>query len=599
MKRFKMLLISRLKGLSGAGLRFPMSVIGLLAAAAIVFRIIAIDISPPLILQKLIFTFIVGAVLGMTAQFAVERFDRLAQSRVFVYLAALVLMVGYYLILMPAPEVSLEITVRSFVAVFALVCIVLWIPSYKATSDFNSVALIHFKSIFTSILYSGVLSGGLAAIIAAIDILLFNVNQDAYAYTMTLIWIVFAPVYYLSLLPKFNSKVEEDVLFSENSGRYPKFLEILVSYIAIPLITAYTLVLIAYFFKILTTLNWPSGQLGPMVLAYSIAGLLVFVLSSLLDNRFAVLYRLVFPKVLIPVVIMQLISVGIRLNAYGVTESRYYVALFGLFSIVAGIFLSFNPISKNGRIALLAAAFAMVSIIPPVDAFTLSRVSQINRVEAILQSEGMLINGELASKTEASEETKIETTSILFYLERSSSLKYINWLPENFAVYQDMEKTFGYEPTYKAYLNGNGKYFSVSMDGQKPLGVTGYDVLFNVFSGRYEKDKQLSDIGFSINDIDYRLKTNRISSQEVRVSIVNAEGMELIGTGLYDFALNLTDAETGTKGALPSNEMTLEVEKGDYKLRVIFQNVNFNFGSEPEAGVDYGLFVLFGMNSSK
>ncbi len=313
------------------------------------------------------------------------------------------LTVGYFLILWPAPEISAEISVRTLVAVIALTCAVLWIPSFKGKADFNQVALVHFKSVFTSVLYSGVLSAGLAAIITTVDILLFHVNNDAYPYMMTIVWVLFATIYYLSLLPKFNSAEKADIQTVRAAVNYPRFLEILVSYIAIPLVTAYTVVLFAYFIKILVTLHWPSGQLGPMVLIYSTAGLVIFVLASLLENRFSVLYRKVFPKVLIPIVIMQMISVGIRLNAYGVTESRYYVVLFGVFSIVIGILLSLKPVSKNSTMALLAAVFAILSIIPPVDAFTVSRVSQINRVEMILETEGILTKGKLTPKANVPE----------------------------------------------------------------------------------------------------------------------------------------------------------------------------------------------------
>ena len=86
---------------------------------------------------------------------------------------------------------------------------------------------------------------------------------------------------------------------------------------------------------------------------------------------------------------MQMVSVWIRLEAYGVTVARYYVGIFGVFSLAAAIFLSFRPISKNRYIAQMAAAFAIVSIIPPGDAFSVSRGSQNGRIEAILQSEGI------------------------------------------------------------------------------------------------------------------------------------------------------------------------------------------------------------------
>ena len=593
MRRLKEMLMNSMKGISQAGFRFPVTVISLLAAASIIFRLIAIDGTPSLMLQKLIFTFVVGAVLGMASQFAIERFQKLSGKRILVYGAALLLIVGYFLILLPAPEISAEITVRSLVAVFALVCMVLWIPSYKAEVDFNLVALIHFKSFFTSLLYSGVLSAGIAAIIGTVDALLFEVNSDTYAYTMTVIWVIFAPVYYLSLLPKFNSESEADQSMTERASSYPKFLDILISNIAIPLISAYTLVLIAYFLKILFTFTWPSGQVGPMVLVYSIAGLLIFILSSLLENRFALLYRRIFPKILIPIVIMQLISVGIRLNTYGVTESRYYVAIFGVFSIIVAVLLSFNPVSKNGRIALLAAVFAIVSIIPPVDAFTVSRLSQINRIESILENEGMLSDSKIIKKEDASEYTRVETTNILYYLERSSSLEYIDWLPEDFTIYRDFKPTFGFEPTYPTYPNGEQRYFNASLDAQKPLPVSGYDVVLNVFVGSYMKDKEMVDRDFELEGKTYRLKVNKVSGQEVRVSILDSSGIELVGTGLHEFVQGLAGETSVTKEALPPEEMSFDVMKDGYKLKIIFQNINYTIGNNADSDINYSFYVLF------
>ena len=593
MRRLKEIFVNSIKGISLAGFRFPMTVVSVLAAAAVVFRLIAIDGPLPLMLQKLMFTFVVGAVLGMVAQFAVERFQKLSGKRGLVYAVALLLLVGYFLILLPAPEISSEITVRSLVAVFALVCMVLWIPPYRSEVNFNLVTLIHFKSFFTSLLYSGVLSAGIIAIIATVDILLFKVTDNTYAYTMTVIWVVFAPVYYLSLLPKFNSESEADQSMTEQVSSYPKFLDILISNIAIPLISAYTLVLIAYFLKILFTLTWPSGQVGPMVLIYSIAGLLIFVLSSLLENRFTLFYRKLFPKILIPVVIMQLISVGIRLNTYGVTESRYYMVIFGVFSIMAGLILNFSQVSKNERIALLAAAFAVISIIPPVDAFTISRYSQINRIESILEDEGMLIDGKIIKKEDASEYTKVETTNILDYLERSSSLEYIDWLPENFTVYRDLKPLLGFDPSYPSYTEGDNQYFNVSLDEQQPLPVTGYDVLLNTFVGRYMTEKELKDLDFELNGKTYRLKVNKTANDEVHVSIVDSAGIELIRTGLNEFARGLVGEKNGTRKALSPKELSFDVINNAYKLKIIFQNIDYTSGSSANSGIDYSIYVLF------
>ncbi|NLM22134.1 MAG: DUF4153 domain-containing protein [Peptococcaceae bacterium] len=579
--------------MSEAVIRFPLTIVCLVGVASLLCYLIALDQSPPIIIEKLMYTFLVSAVLGMAAQFAVERFMKLSSLRLPVYGLAIILTAGYFLILWPVPEISAEISVRTFIAIFAFVCAVLWIPAYKNKADFNEVCLIHFKTLFISALYSVVLSAGLAAIMAAIDILLFRIDYDAYSYMLTFVWILFAPIYYLSLLPRFISQTENEVKKLQLARSYPKFLEILVSYIAIPLVGIYTLVLFAYFIKILITWHWPSGQLGPMVLIYSAAGLVILVLASLLSNRFAVFYYKIFPKVLIPIVVLQLVSVGIRLNAYGVTESRYYVVLFGIFSIIIGVLLSIKPVTRNSMIALLAAALAIVSIIPPVDAFTVSRVSQINRLEKILVSENILSNGKITATANASEQVKIETTNILSYLDSHSSLQYISWLPQDFEIYKDMKNTFGFEPTYPSDIGDQTHYFWAGLDQQKPITISGYDLAIQAYSHPNQADQTYN---FSLEGLDYVLTISRISDQEVGIKVNDSDGTELIGTGLYRFAQELKEEKGNSiKEGLPPEELTLDVREKGYKLKIILQHLNLNFDDNKKDYVaDYTMLILFG-----
>jgi len=592
MKRFFDVVSNIVRGLFQAVARFPLTVLCLICTAILVCYIISLHEPPELMVQKTMYTFLLGAFLGITAQFSCERFKRLSKLRPGVYGLSALLAAAYYLIILPAPSISFEVEIRTWVAVFAMFCVFIWAPSYRGIFDFNKIALIHLKSAFTSVLYSAVLSGGCAAIIAAIDTLLFKINEDTYAYTMTIIWIIFATIYYLSLLPRFNAEDDSDLEYREYAGQYPKILEILISYIAIPLVAAYTLVLAAYFIKILVTVKWPSGQLGTMVLAYAAAGLTIYVLAGLLNNRLAALYRLIFPKVLVPVVIMQLISVGIRLNAYGFTESRYYVTLFGMFSIICGILLSFKPVSKNGVIALLAAGFAIFSVLPPVDAFTISRVSQINRLENILKAEGILVDGIISPKAEVSMNLRLETTSILAYLENRNYIKNLKWLPADFKLHNNMQSTLGFEPAYEGSEADINNFFA-STDMQKPYNISGYDIFINASSDRRMVKANQAVFDFEVRDVRYRLSLERLSPQEVRVAVKKADGVEVVATGLYDFVNSLSSISNRPKEALDPEAMTLNVENNGYKLRIMLQNISIT-RSGTDAGVDYSLFVMFG-----
>jgi hypothetical protein len=330
-----------------------------------------------------------------------------------------------------------------------------------------------------------------------------------------------------------------------------------------------------------------------MVLIYSAAGLIIYVLASRLNNRFAAWYRLLFPKVLIPVVIMQLISVAIRLNAYGITESRYYVVLFGIFSLVCGILLSFKPVSKNGIIALLAAGFAIFSVIPPVDAFTVSRVSQITRLEKMLVSEGILVDGKISPKSEVPMSVRVESTSILSYLEFRNYIKFVKWLPDDFKT-DKIKSTLGFEPAYTGYSQN----FFASIDMQKPFSISGYDMCINTNLDRNMDKSYQPAYDFTVRNVKYQLTFERVSPQEVKVSVKNANGKVLVGTGLYNFAKSLAAAGNEPKNAFSPERMTLNVEKNGYKLRVMLQNVNVMYGPGSDAGVDYSVLVMFGAPAS-
>ena len=59
-----------------------------------------------------------------------------------------------------------------------------------------------------------------------------------------------------------------------------------------------------------------------------------------------------------------------------------------------------------------------------MDAFTASRNSQIARLEEYLEQGGILVDGKLKPKADADLNLRVETTSILNYLQRR------NYLPE-------------------------------------------------------------------------------------------------------------------------------------------------------------------------
>jgi len=591
MRYFQNFIVLSYKAVLRAVLRFPLTVLALLAEAGLTCYVISLDKDPNLNLQKWIFILLFSAFVGLATTFILERFKWKSSIQIIVYGGASLVLLAYALIIWPSPEINYLVGARTSVAIFSLICLTLWIPSYKDGYGFHRVSLVHFKSFFTSVLYAAVLDGGLSAILAAINILLFRINGHWYGYIAAIVWILFATLYDLSLLPKFNATDEPSINFAMDRSEYPKLLKILISYIAIPLITTYTLVLLAYFVKIVFTQVWPIGQLGPMILAYSALGFILFILASSLENKFSKTYQVLFPKVLILIVLVQISSIVIRIQAYGFTESRYYLGLFALYTLVMAILLSFKWVKKLQWIAIIAMCFALVSVIPPLDAFSVSRASQKDRLETLLTKAGVLSNQVIVPQSDVDLNVRLETTSILDYMNQRHYLVDLSWLPQDFNLNQDFKSTFGFESAYGSYMDEND-YFYASLNRQEPIDIVGYDVYIQ--HSLYRQDYEVIDprVTFTVKNQLYTLEFNRSSEFDVVVKIVDSSRNTLVETPIYGFVESLQGITDQPKEELSLETMSFNIENTSARMRIIFQFINVNLSGPDDPGADYEIAIL-------
>ena len=188
---------NRLRGLTDAISRYPLTTAFLVIAAIIN----AIDINNEKDLSKTLLTLAVGAFLSAVSQVVYERFFSKTSIRFGLMIFVIVLTAGYYLIILPASTLSMEIMIRTSVALFALLFAFIWVPVIKSKISFNNSFMIAFKAFFNSLLFSVVIYGGVALIISAIDLLIFSVDYKAYSHAGNIIFILFAPMYFLSLIP--------------------------------------------------------------------------------------------------------------------------------------------------------------------------------------------------------------------------------------------------------------------------------------------------------------------------------------------------------------------------------------------------------------
>ena len=310
-----------------------------------------------------------------------------------------------------------------------------YLPNRK---DFEIFVVRVFTRFFTTVLYSLVLYLGLAAILFTIDQLLgVNIKSELYYYTFLIVAGIFAPSFFLAGLP-----TKDEILSLKD---YSRLLNVLVLYIIMPLISIYTIILYIYFGKIIITRQWPEGLVSHLVLWYSVisAAVLFFISPLLHEKTWPRRYMKYFPKVILPLIVMMFISIGIRINAYGVTENRYFVVALGIWVFLVMIYFATTKKLRNIILPLSLAVITFISVFGPFSSYSISKYSQNKRLTKIFIANNMIKDSKvIKASAVVSDEDARQITSILNYFDRNHSLKDVKRLPQDFKT-SDMEKVLG------------------------------------------------------------------------------------------------------------------------------------------------------------
>lgn len=545
---------SKLRGLTNAVFRFPLTTLFLVAAA--VMNAHAINTGQNH--SKWLLTFVVGAFLSAVFQAIYERFFSKISARVMLMGIVPLLTAGYYLIIMSAPELSIETQIRTAVSLFALFIAFIWVPAIKSNISFNKSFMIAFKSFFHSLFFSVIIFIGVWLILIAADTLIFPVDSKSYLHVASIIFMIFTPMYFLSMIPAF-SKEEID-----EAARVPKFLEILISYVAIPLLTVFTLILLIYIIKNISGKFWTDNLLEPMLVSYAITVILLYLLASELENKFTAIFREIFPKMLVIIVLFQIASSILGLEDKGMTHTRYFVILFGIYAAIAGVLLSFLPVQKNGVIAGMLIMFAAVSIVPPVDAFTVSRISQTNMLKNALVKNHMLKNNKIQPNASISDRDKKMITNAVDYLYMMGYSKNMNWLPADFNAYQDFDTTFGFK-RYQESTAANEMVF-LRLKQPSPIPITGFDtfVQTEIHSGGHGTEticemKKAGETYALFND------------QQNQIILTEKNGGELIRFNTQEIFDRFKDYSSAEK-QMTATEATFTKENDQARLTIVVQD---------------------------
>lgn len=570
---------NKFQGFIQACKRYPLSVVFLVAIAGLNAYMIQQEADD---YTRYLYSFFIGVFLSATAQHVYERFFEKTMQRILLMVGAIILTVLYFYTIGSSTDYDPETTIKTGIIFFALTFAFMWIPTINSKVTFNKSFLATFKSFFTTVLFSVVLYAGIGVILLAVDQLLFSLDYKVNLHCLNLVASLFAPIFFLSGTPLYLSKQDESTQSLEEQAdkqeqieqelMVPKVLELLLSYIVIPLTAIFTIILLVYLLQNITGEFWTNNLLEPMLVSYAITVIIVYFLVSTINTKSAIFFRKIFPKVLVPIVLFQTVSSVLRIQETGLTLGRYYVILFGIFALIAGIIFSVLPVRKNGWVAVVLIVFSLISILPPVDAFTVSRVSQTNLLKETLVKNNMLEGNKIIPNASIPDEDKIKISQTIDYLTSMNYSKEIEWLaPYNQRLNYQFEEVVGFEPVYdeSSFSSNQSYYATIDWKGSPLLSIEDYDKMI-VFS-QYDSPT-LSAIDFEVEDSTYDI-ISKNEDNTTNLSLINEQNDTLITIDLQE-TIDQVAASAQTKNVITLEEATVTTENEEVKMNIVFTSID-------------------------
>ena len=256
----------------------------------------------------------------------------------------------------------------------AAVCLAVWLLYTRE----NEAAL--FGYLVKSVIFCGAVSLvvflGLMLCLAASDALLFSVSWRAYWFVILLVWALGFPNLMFSYLPRPGETLA-----------VPKAYTALAGYAALPVYLLLLGVLYGYLAKILITRRLPAGTMN-WYASFALAAWVFFWLGLRMHPNALIRKFVRWGWALqLPVLAAQLVCIGIRLSAYGLTAARW-LSLVCIGLGVAALVLA--ALQKGPRTwFLIAAVTALAVTLTPLNPMDAAVFSQAQRLKSALAANGM------------------------------------------------------------------------------------------------------------------------------------------------------------------------------------------------------------------
>lgn len=514
--------------------------------------------------------------LGISLMFSLNILAERIGKKIFLNLLGIIFLVIYYQFFLPHDNkdfgtVHAVLLVVSFILTHLLVSFIAFMGKNNENSFWQYNKNLFINAVLTGI-FTAVLVGGIMLAISAVDHL-FDLKLDNKIYPRTFTFLSILGSCFIFLL--FN---EDGLKFLEKDENYPEILKFFVQFILIPLLIIYAVILYLYGGKILIQWDLPRGWVSYLILAYSLVGilalLLVFPLKEISAKSWVKGFSKIFYFALLPLLVLLFVAIFTRILEYGFTENRYYVLLLAIWLAVVVLYFTFGKKSNIKFIPISLFVFGLFSLIfPYFNTFSVAKNSQKNELQEILIKNNVLENGKVNFRKPVQDSVATEIANKFSFLNERKESEFLL----NFISNQEQQK-------FKQILKNeqNITYSKVRSQFHK--------IIYNKDVEKGEKYNALrittDDFGFDIKDYDKMFKVYNYDNKDFEY---DGNSFALKGfNGNLTFYFNnkeinlspdiqkIINQYKDQKGEVYTNQISLIKEVGNYELKFLIDEINYN-----------------------
>src|SRR5690625_18974 len=484
--------------------------------------------------EEVFFTFeptflllVAGILLSTTSQLLYEHMFREQSKMRWILYGAVILFVVLYNLYLSFSYSQIDGSwsfysipgIRTMILYFVTIILFIWVPTIRTKYRFSDTFLVAFKAYFGAAFFSVILFLGIFFTLLLFELLFFSLETNWFSYSSTLVFCLFAPTLFLTFIPEYYTEerfVEEDVRAPDEAIQMPKFLHHLISYILIPVMAVLTAIIVLYILTNIAGRFFEENILEGLLLNYAINGWILLILTDTMDNVIVRWFKRIFPIALIFVVLLQMYSTFLQIQEVGVTHGRYIILLFGVGSIISGIWY----LVKENRLRILpivAMITGLIALVPPFDAMSVSVNQQRGRINEILERHDMMVDADyVIPNPNVPEHDQEKIYESLDYLSEINALNQLEWLPKEY--YYQEGVYLGFETEDDSIGSGNRRHRAevnqtdVTIENQENIQVPieGFEQFLHL------------NVGSEIND--YR-QTIELNGEEYEVEVSTDEDL--------------------------------------------------------------------------